>query len=313
MSKPLSEQVFPVTERKMPLDRAPFPQLPSWGHWLETPDLIAAMLSPGQLEVNLCAPFELISTRFQPGYGLAAFDSDKLVPYHSEPGGFDVVPQGSTYRSQETAGFCIILAYKQTNPFQSRLFSVSQLMTEYTDETAIELIPGQVPASIKGADLAQALYAFVTDTEHVDGAFYLESLATLIMGHVIRHRSTASGRLKRVPDCLTPKQLNAIVEYIRSHLHSELRLYQIANHVGLSAYYLAHAFKTTTGLSPHQYVLHCRVERAQRLLQHTSMPIAAIAYEVGFGSQSHMTTVFRKLLQTTPSLYRQQMAGQILR
>jgi AraC family transcriptional regulator len=34
---------------------------------------------------------------------------------------------------------------------------------------------------------------------------------------------------------------------------------------------------------------------------------------VGFGSQSHMTTVFRKLLQTTPSLYRQQMAGQILR
>jgi AraC-like DNA-binding protein len=36
------------------------------------------------------------------------------------------------------------------------------------------------------------------------------------------------------------------------------------------------------------------------------MPIAAIAYEVGFGSQSHMSTVFRRLLDITPSVYRQQ-------
>jgi AraC-like DNA-binding protein len=279
-------------------------QLPAWGHWLETSDLIAVMLPPGQLEVNLCAPFEFISTRFQPGYGMAAFDSDKLVPYHSEPGGFDVVPQGSTYRSEETTGFCIILAYKQANLFQQGFVNSSGIMAEYTDATLIELIPGQVSASTKGTHLAQALQAFFTDTEHVGGTLYLESLATLIMGYVIRHRSTISKRLKQVPDCLTPKQLKTIVDYIRSHLHYELRLYQIAEQVKLSPYYLAHAFKTTTGLSPHQYVLHCRLERAQWLLQETQTPIATIAYDVGFGSQSHMTTVFQKMLQITPSLYR---------
>jgi hypothetical protein len=110
----LIERVFSTTERKMPLDRTPLMQLPQWGHWLETPDLIAATLAPGQLEVNLLASFELISTRFQPGHGIAAFASDKLMPYRSEPGGFDVIPQGSTYRSVETAGNCIILAYKRT-------------------------------------------------------------------------------------------------------------------------------------------------------------------------------------------------------
>jgi AraC-like DNA-binding protein len=292
----LIERVFSVTERRMALERTPLTQLPEWGHWLETPDLIAAKLAPGQLEVNLIAPFEFISTRFQPGYGMAAFASDRLIPYQSEPGGFDVVPHSSTYRSKETAGDCIILAYKQS--------IASRIMAEYTDEAAIEFVPGQVKTSTKGANLAQALQAFFVDAEHMGGSLYLESLATLIMGHVIQHRSTVSGRLKRVPDCLTPGKLKTIVEYIQSHLHHELRLYQIADRVGLSPYYLAHAFKVTTGLSPHQYVLHCRLEQAQRFLRDTQISIATIAYKVGFGNQSHMTTVFQKMLQITPNLYR---------
>jgi AraC family transcriptional regulator len=296
--KELIERVFPVTERRIPLDRTPLMQLPQWGYWLETSDLIAAMLAPGQLEVNLLAPFEFISTRFQPGYGVAAFASDKLMPYQSEPGGFDVVPQGSTYRSRETTGVCIILAYKQA--------ITDRIMTEYTDGTPIELIPGQLPTSGKGANLAQALQAFFADTDHIGGSLYLESLATLIMGHIIRHKSSLAERLKRVPDCLTPKQVKVSVEYIQSHLYSELRLDQIANHVGISPYYLAHGFKATTGISPHQYVLHCRLERSQQLLRNTQMPIAEIAYEVGFGSQSHMTSVFRRILHTTPNKYRQQ-------
>jgi hypothetical protein len=148
----LSERTFPSTERRMPLDCPPIAALPRWGHWLETPALIAAMLAPGQLEVNLVAPFECLSTRFQPGFGMAAFDSDKLMPYQAEPGGFDVVPQGSTYQSRETAGVCILLAYKQ---------SIAQrMMAEYTDGTPIALVPGQVPASKKGASLAQALQTF---------------------------------------------------------------------------------------------------------------------------------------------------------
>jgi AraC-like DNA-binding protein len=284
----------------MPLACTPIAALPLWGHWLETPALVAVMLAPGQLEVNLVAPFECLSTRFQPGFGMAAFDSDKLRPYQSEPGGFDVVPQGSTYQSRETAGVYILLAYKQS--------IAHRMMAEYTDGTPIALVPGQVPASKKGAKFAQTLQTFFIDVEHLGGALYLESLAALIMGHVIRHRSTMTGQLKRVPDCLTPKQVKAIVDYVQAHLHSELRLEQMTYHVGLSPYYLAHAFKTTTGIAPYRYVLHCRLERAQRLLRETQMALAAIAYEVGFGNQSHMTTVFCKRLNTTPSKYRRQFA-----
>lgn len=295
----LVEHVFPAGDRRIPLNHTPLNQLPTWGHWLETPHLIAAMLTPGQLEVNLLAPFEFISTRFQPGHGIAAFDSDKLIPYHAIPGGYDVVPQGSTYRSIETAGCCILLAYKQ--PLAARI------MAEYTHEATVELVPGQIQPSTKGTKLAQALHTFFIDTHHWGGSLYLESLATLIMGHVIRNRSTVSKPLKRVPDYLTTKQLTTVLEYIQAHLASDLRLYQIADHLGVSPYYLAHTFKGTTGLSPYQYVLRCRLEQAQRLLRNSQMSITAIAYEVGFGSQSHMTTVFRKTLNITPGLYRQQV------
>lgn len=300
----LIEHVFSETDRRIPMEYMPLKQLPKWGHWLETSNLIAVMLAPGQLEVNLLAPFECISTRFHPGHGIAAFDSDRLKPYQSIPGGYDVVPQGSTYRSIETAGCCIVLAYKQ--PLASRI------MAEYTRETSVQLVPGQVQPSVRGANFAQALQAFFTDAQHRGGTLYLESLATLVMGHVIRHRSTLSGRLKRVPDCLTPKQVKTIVEYIQAHLQSDLSLYQIADQIGVSPYYLAHTFKGTTGISPHQYVLHCRLEHAQRLLRDTQMSIAAISYEVGFGNQSHMTTVFRKSLNLTPRMYRQHV-GQMTR
>lgn len=296
----LQERIFISHERRIPLDQAPLCELPQWGHWIETPSLIVALVPPGNLEVNIAPPFELISTRFKIGHGVAAFNSDKLETYWAEPGGFDVVPKASTYRSIETSGSFIILAYKQ--PLASRI------VAEYTNGKEVEFIPGQVRASAKGLGLGQAVRDFFLE-RHVGGALYLESVATLIMEHVIRQRSNVSGQMKRVPDRLAIKKLKMAIEYIQSNLQNELSLDGIAAFVELSPYYFAHTFKATTGIPPYQYVLQCRIERAKQLLREPSLSIAEIAYEAGFGNQSHMTTVFRKILQATPNVYRQQVAN----
>ncbi|HEY9602138.1 MAG TPA: AraC family transcriptional regulator [Allocoleopsis sp.] len=282
----------------MPLDEAPLCQLPEWGHWIETASLIVALVQRGNLQVNLTAPFELISTRFELGYGLAAFNSERLETYQAVPGGFDVVPQATTYRSIETASPFIILAYKQP--------LVSRIVAEYSNDKDVVLVPGQVQSSAKGVGLAQALRDCFVDRQ-VGGALYLESLATLVMEHIIRQRSNVSGQLKRVPDFLGIKTLKIAIAYIQDNLHDELSLDGIARTVGLSPYYFAHAFKATTGIPPYRYVLQCRVERAKRLLRDRNLSIAEIAYAAGFGNQSHMTTVFRKTLQVTPHVYRQQV------
>lgn len=66
----------------------------------------------------------------------------------------------------------------------------------------------------------------------------------------------------------------------------------------------ARRFKATTGLAPYAFVVERRLRRAEILLAKPEMALAAIAMSLGFSSQSHFTTTFRKLRGTTPHAYR---------
>ena len=74
----------------------------------------------------------------------------------------------------------------------------------------------------------------------------------------------------------------------------------------MSPYYFSRLFKQSTRLSPHQYIIQQRIEWAKRLLADARLPIAAIAYSIGFPSQGHFTKTFRRWVGTTPRQYRQQ-------
>jgi AraC family transcriptional regulator len=73
---------------------------------------------------------------------------------------------------------------------------------------------------------------------------------------------------------------------------------------GISPNYFASAFHQTTGFTPHQYVSHRRIERAQQLLTEADLPIAEVAYRCGFTSQSQFTTLFRPFTGVTPGRFR---------
>jgi AraC-like DNA-binding protein len=70
--------------------------------------------------------------------------------------------------------------------------------------------------------------------------------------------------------------------------------------------HFAREFKRLTGFAPHQYVLGRRVERARALLARGERSITEVALTVGFSSQSHLTTAFRRVYGTTPAAYRNQ-------
>jgi AraC family transcriptional regulator len=63
-------------------------------------------------------------------------------------------------------------------------------------------------------------------------------------------------------------------------------------------------FKASTGSSPHQYILQCRLERAKQLLRDPSLSLSQVGLRCGFADQSHMTNVFRRFVGVTPSKYR---------
>ena len=92
--------------------------------------------------------------------------------------------------------------------------------------------------------------------------------------------------------------------FVDGELHRPIRLADMAAAAGLSRMHFAAQFRAATGIGAHEYLLRCRVERAKTLLLETSEPLAQLALIVGFQTQAHFTTVFRRFVGDTPYRWR---------
>ena len=112
---------------------------------------------------------------------------------------------------------------------------------------------------------------------------------------------------RRIRGGLPPRALRRVREYIEAHLEETISIEALAGIVGFSKYHFARAFKQSEGLTPHDYLLQCRVRRAQELLANTDLSLAEIALASGFSDQSHCARRFRERVGVTPSSYRWSM------
>ncbi len=94
-----------------------------------------------------------------------------------------------------------------------------------------------------------------------------------------------------------------MIDYINDNLGHELSLKELAAIAQISQYHFCRAFKQMTGLSPHQYLIQQRVERAKQLLQTGEMSIGAVAIACGFAHQSHLHRHFKRLTGVTPKTF----------
>ncbi len=98
--------------------------------------------------------------------------------------------------------------------------------------------------------------------------------------------------------------MREVTEYIEAHLDRNLALAELAAVAGRSPRHFARLFRAASGLSPHQYVVRRRVERAKLLLTTTDLALARIAVDVGFADPSHLAAHFRRLVGVSPARYR---------
>jgi AraC family transcriptional regulator len=139
-------------------------------------------------------------------------------------------------------------------------------------------------------------------TDKVLSHLYTKSLAQTLIVHLFLNYSSKPSPRIFPPGGLTSHQLCQVKDYIQERLCEDLALTELASVAGLSRSYFSEQFKLSTGFSPHQYLIRCRVERAKELLQEGRMTIAEIARQVGFADQSHLTRHFRLVLGLLPSV-----------
>lgn len=103
---------------------------------------------------------------------------------------------------------------------------------------------------------------------------------------------------------LPPASIRRVRDYIDSHLTENMTIETLATTIGLSVYHFARAFKQSTGMPPHEYILRRRVERADQMLHRSELPLSEIAAAVGFSDQSHLARHFRRHTGMTPGAAR---------
>jgi AraC family transcriptional regulator len=99
-------------------------------------------------------------------------------------------------------------------------------------------------------------------------------------------------------------RLKRVFDYIDNHLSARVSLSDLAAVAGLSRMHFASQFRAATGLRPHEYLLRQRIQRADELLRTSTMAIVEIALAVGFQTQAHFTTVFKRIVGSTPRQWR---------
>lgn len=102
------------------------------------------------------------------------------------------------------------------------------------------------------------------------------------------------------------KEIQVVKNFMKVNYHKNITLDDLVELVHINKFYLIRIFKQEVGMSPIDYLIHVRIDEAQKMLRNTNIAIADIAHLVGFQSPSHFSKTFRELSNMTPSQYRRQ-------
>ena len=105
-------------------------------------------------------------------------------------------------------------------------------------------------------------------------------------------------------------RLRRVEQYIADHFDRCISLSELANVAGLSRMHFAAQFRAATGYRPREYLLKHRIEHAKTLLATTGRPLAEIALAVGFSTQAHFSTVFKRISGQSPARWRLESKNQ---
>jgi AraC family transcriptional regulator len=170
---------------------------------------------------------------------------------------------------------------------------------EHCDETMLGLARSLNPV-LGRPERASALF-----TDHVFLAM-VTHLAVTYGGFRAGHLQTLPASRVRL---LSHVEERRVTSRLLDDVAGDTSLSELAALCGRSRSQFIRAFKQSTGMPPHRWLLMQRVERAKELLRVTNLPIVEIALRCGFSDQSHLTRVFSKAFDITPGAWRRQWRG----
>lgn len=187
---------------------------------------------------------------------------------------------------------------------------LNQISSEVHGKDTLELMAQPLPCDPVIYQIAIALQnslkAAANNISAVSTKLYADTMTHALATHLVYHYSTRKPKAPQSAGQLSVSQLKRVTAYLEENLSQDISLKELANVIALSPFHFSRLFKATTGFSPHQYHIRCRIKRAKHLLLTTQLPLAHIAPAVGFSSQSHLNYHFKRVVGLTPTAFLKQ-------
>lgn len=154
-----------------------------------------------------------------------------------------------------------------------------------------------------GSALSRQILAELYEPESGARDLYVASLIDALKAHMLRGPARTTTADFPV-SAFSSYRIHHMIDTIQRHPEAEHSLEKMAAEAGITPSHLCRVFRKATNMTPHQFVLKTRLERAQQMLAQSDAPMNVIAELLGFGSQSSFNRAFLKFCGETPSRYR---------
>lgn len=184
----------------------------------------------------------------------------------------------------------------------------------YLDDTIVDadLVGHAVDApEIANLDLRRAVRAVHHELATFDDPLRAESRLALAVERLGVELRRGRGPAV-VPDVHVPHLAEATRALLDAHVADGISLAALADRLGFSRGHVLRSFTATFGIAPHAHLTSRRIERARALLL-DGWDAGAVAPEVGFHDQSHLTRTFRRYVGTTPGRFARSHTGTLHR
>jgi AraC family transcriptional regulator len=135
---------------------------------------------------------------------------------------------------------------------------------------------------------------------------YIAAMANALKAHILSGPPAHGNPVDLPVSDFSAYRLHQIMNAVLADPAQEHSLEQMAMVAGVTPSHFCRLFKKAMGISPHQYVMQARLDRAQQMLVQTNLSLATLSEMAGFASQSHFSRAFRARFGMAPSDYRQQ-------
>ena len=159
--------------------------------------------------------------------------------------------------------------------------------------------------------IAQTAFSLLEAVKTGAPNLYAESAAQFLATHLLAKNSRwrSSVTAPRDSGGLTDSRLKRVLDFMQHHFAENLTLDRLASEAGISRFHFIVLFKQAVGITPHQYLIRLRLERAAELLKETDHSVLMIATDCGFVKLSHFSDVFQRHFGQTAFEYRRNSQG----